>query len=35
MQKTEPKKTRITLEEAKKIKGKSNLAKIVAEQRKE
>ena len=35
MQKTENKRTRITLEEARKTKGKSNLAKIVAEQRKE
>jgi len=35
MQKTENKKTRITLAEARKIKGKSNFAKIVAEQRKE
>lgn len=35
MQKTEGKKTRVTLEDARRTKGKSNLAKIVAEQRKE
>ena len=35
MQKIKGNKTRITLSEAKKSKGKSNLAKIAAEQRKE
>ena len=35
MEKIENKKTRITLDEARKIKGKSNPAKIIAEQRKE
>ena len=34
MQKTESKKTRMTLEEAKKTKGKSNLVKIMIEQKK-
>lgn len=35
MKTTEDKKTRITLEESRKTKGKSNLAKIIAELRKE
>lgn len=35
MIKTENNKTRITLDEAKKIKGRSNPAQIIAEQRKE
>jgi hypothetical protein len=35
MKKIESKRTRITLDEARKMKGKSNLAKIVAEQKKE
>lgn len=35
MKKIENNKTRITLDEARKIKGRSNPAKIIAEQRKE
>ena len=35
MKKTENKKTRITLDEARKIKGRSNPSQIIAEQRKE
>ena len=35
MKKTENKKIRMTLDEARKIKGRSNPAKIIAEQRKE
>lgn len=35
MKKAETKKVRITLDEARKIKGRSNPAQIIAEQRKE
>lgn len=35
MKKTENRKTRLTLDEARKIKGRSNPAQIIAEQRKE